>query len=125
MKLKILPPHLRNKKRYLAFEVISEKAISRDEVISLMWGAAGNMYGACGVSRFDLWIVKIWHCTISGQNVIKGILRCNRGEVDSLRSIFPLINYFKGKRVVFHTLGVSGTIKSATKKFIIKSRKRI
>ncbi len=118
MKLKILPPHLRNKKRYLAFEVLSEKPLGRDEVISLIWGAAGSLYGSCGVSRFDLWVVKVWKCNSSGRNVIKGILRCNRGEVTSIRSVFPLINRFKGKRVVFHTLGVSGTIKSARRKFI-------
>ncbi len=118
MKLKILPPHLRNKKRYLAFEVLSEKPLNRDEVISLIWGASGSLYGSCGVSRFDLWVVKVWKCNSSGQNIIKGILRCNREEVDSIRSVLPIINHFKGKRVVFHTLGVSGTIKSARRKFI-------
>jgi ribonuclease P/MRP protein subunit POP5 len=118
MKLKILPPHLRNKKRYMAFEVLSENSLSRDEIISLIWGAAGSLYGSCGVSRFDLWVVKVWKCNSSGQNVIKGILRCRREEVVRVRSIFPIINRFKGKRVVFHTLGVSGTIKSARRKFI-------
>lgn len=118
MKLKILPAHLRNKKRYLAFELLSEKFLNREEVISLIWGAVGDMYGACGASRFDLWVVKVWHCNVPGQNLIKGILRCNRGEVDSLRSVVPIIDRFKGKRVVFHTLGVSGTIKSAVEKFI-------
>ncbi len=39
-------------------------------------------------------------------------------QSDSIRSIFPLINHSKGRRVVFHTLGVSGTIKSAKRKFI-------
>ncbi|MEN6591619.1 MAG: ribonuclease P [Methanobacteriaceae archaeon] len=118
MKLKILPPHLRNKKRYLAFEVRSQNPLTRDEVISLIWGAAGGLYGSCGVSRFDLWVVKVWKCNSSGQNITKGILRCRREEVDRVRSVFPVINRFKGKRVVFHTLGVSGTIKSARRKFI-------
>jgi ribonuclease P/MRP protein subunit POP5 len=118
LKLKILPPHLRNKKRYLAFEVLSEKPINREEVISLIWGAAGGLYGSCGVSSFDLWVVKIWPCKSREQNIVKGILRCSREEVSTVRSIFPLINRYKGKRVVFHTLGISGTIKSAKSKFI-------
>ena len=118
MKLKILPPHLRNKKRYLAFEVISERPLSRDEVISLIWGGAGSLYGSCGVSRFDIWVVKVWRCNSSRRNVMKGILRCNRDEVSQVRSVFPIINHFKGKRVVFHTIGVSGTIKAARRKFI-------
>lgn len=114
----MLPPHIRNKKRYLSFEVQSEKPLNRDEVISLIWGAAGGLYGSCGVSSFDLWVVKVWKCNSSEHSVIKGILRCNREEVTSIRSFFPFINHFKGKRVVFHTLGVSGTIKSARRKFI-------
>lgn len=118
MKLKILPSHLRNKKRYLAFEVLSEKPLNREEVMALIWGGAGSLYGSCGVSRFDLWVVKVWKCKSTGENVIKGILRCNRDEITSVRSIFPIINRFKGKRVVFHTLGVSGTIKAARRKFI-------
>jgi ribonuclease P/MRP protein subunit POP5 len=118
LKFKILPTHLRNKKRYLAFEVLSEKPLDREDVISLIWGAAGGLYGSCGVSRFDLWVIKVWTCSSSKQNWVKGILRCSRDEVDTVRSIFPLINWFKGKRVVFHTLGISGTIKSAKSKYI-------
>jgi ribonuclease P/MRP protein subunit POP5 len=121
LKLKILPPHLRNKKRYLAFEALSENSLNHEEVISLIWGAAGNLYGSCGVSQFDLWVVKVWQCRLSRQNAVKGILRCNRDAVGSIRSIFPLINHSKGGRVVFHTLGVSGTIKSAKRKFIKQS----
>lgn len=84
----------------------------------MIWSAAGNLHGSAGVSRLDLWVVKVWKCNSSDENVIKGILRCNREETSSVRSVFPFINRFKGKRVVFHTLGVSGTIKSARRKFI-------
>jgi len=121
LKLKILPPHLRNKKRYLAFEVLSDDSLNREEVISMIWGAAANLHGSCRVSQFDLWVVMVWQCGLTGQNAVKGILRCNRDSVDSIRSIFPLINHFKGIKVVFHTLGVSGTIKSAKRKFIKQS----
>lgn len=124
MKLKILPPHLRNKKRYLTFEVISQTPLNRDEVISILWGALGEMYGACGAGRLDLWVIKVWNVHhhgkngIPGENAMKGIVRCNREEVRLVRSIIPSITHFKGNRVVFHTLGISGTINSAMKKFI-------
>ncbi len=118
MKLKILPPHLRNKKRYLAFEVISQKPLTREDVIYLIWEAAAGLYGACGTSNFDLWVVKIWNCDVPHKNVLKGMLRCNRAEIDAVRAIIPNITRFKGGKVVSHTLGISGTIKSSTKKFI-------
>lgn len=113
MKLKILPPHLRNKKRYITFEVISLQPLTREDVISLIWEAALDFYGACGTGDFDLWVVKVWNCDIPGKNVIRGMLRCNREKVNEVRSVFPTITRFKGDRVVFHTLGTSGTIKSA------------
>ena len=51
MKLKILPTHLRQKKRYLAFQAISEIPLERDDVISLILGASGDLYGAYGTSK--------------------------------------------------------------------------
>lgn len=118
MKLKILPPTLRNDKRYISFEAISEIPLNRDDIISLVWESSLNFHGECKTSKFDLWIMKIWKIESEDNNVIKGIIQCNRDEINSVRAIIPLITKFRGKRVVFHTLGISGTIKSAIKKFI-------
>ncbi len=118
MKLKILPPTLRNDKRYLSFEAISEIPLNRDDVISLVWEASLNFHGECKTSKFDLWIMKVWKIESKDINVIKGIIQCNRDEVSSVRAAVLLIAKFKGRKVVFHTLGISGTIKSAIKKFI-------
>lgn len=118
MKLKILPPTLRTNRRYISFEAISELPLGREDVISLMWEASLNFHGECKTSKFDLWITKIWKIESKDRNVIRGIIQCNRDEVNSVRTAILLINRFKGKNVVFHTLGISGTIKSAIKKFI-------
>lgn len=124
-KLKILPPTLRDKKRYIAFEVISQGSLGREDIISLMLDGSLYLYGACGTGKFDLWVVKLWRCRINESSLeyikehrMKGILRCRREEVDSVRAVIPTINNFRGKPVVFHTLGISGTIKSAIKNFI-------
>lgn len=119
MKLKILPPTLRVKKRYIAFEVMSQLPLTREDVIALIWEGSQDLYGACGTGRFDLWIVKVWNCNSNNhESIMKGILRCNRDELQSVRAILPTITKFRGRRVVFHTLGISGTIKSAIKNFI-------
>jgi ribonuclease P/MRP protein subunit POP5 len=124
-KLKILPPSIRDKKRYIAFEVISQGSLGREDIISLLLDGSMYLYGACGTGRFDLWVLKLWRCeTIENsqeginEHIMKGILRCRRGEVDYVRAVIPTINNFRGKPVVFHTLGISGTIKSAIKNFI-------
>ena len=119
MKLKILPPTLRNDKRYISFEAVSEVPLSREDVIPLVWEASLNFHGECKTSKFDLWIMKVWPTKLSNdKNVMKGIIQCNRDEVSSVRAAILLITKFKGKRVVFHTLGISGTIKAGIKKFI-------
>ncbi len=118
MKLKILPTHLRDKKRYLAFEATSEIPLQRDDVISLVTESSGNLYGACGASQLGLWVVKVWNYPEPGKNMVKGIIRCNRDEVDRARAVIPTITKFHGKRVVFQTLGISGTIKAAITNFI-------
>lgn len=118
MKLKILPSTLRKDKRYISFESISSNYLSRDDVISLLWESSLNFYGECGTSNFDLWIMKLWTFQSSPEFRIKGIIQCNRDEVSKVRAALLLITKFKGKPVVFHTLGISGTIKTAIKKFI-------
>ena len=119
MKLKILPPTLRNDKRYISFEAVSEVLLSKEDVIPLVWEASLNFHGECKTSKFDLWIMRVWSTESSyNKNIIKGIIQCNREEVSSVRAAILLIAKFKGKRIVFHTLGISGTIKAGIKKFI-------
>jgi len=119
MKLKILPPTIRNKKRYIAFEAISEVPLGREDVISMFWESSLQFFGECKTSEFKLWIMKIWDFgSFNDKNRIKGIIQCNRDEIEGVRASILLINKFKGKPVVFHTLGISGTIKAAIKKYI-------
>jgi ribonuclease P/MRP protein subunit POP5 len=118
MKLKILPTHLRDKKRYLAFQAFSEIPLERDDVISMVTESSGNLYGACGTSQLGLWVVKVWNYPAHEKNMVRGIIRCNRDELKRARAVIPTITKFRGKRVVFQTLGISGTIKAAITNFI-------
>ena len=118
MKLRILPTHLRDKKRYLAFQAFSEIPLQRDDVISMFTESSGNLYGACGTSQLGLWVVKVWNYPAPEKNMVRGIIRCNREEVDRARAVIPTITNFRGKRVVFQTLGISGTIRAAITNFI-------
>ncbi|AXV36920.1 MAG: ribonuclease P [Methanobacteriaceae archaeon] len=120
MKLKILPSSLRDKKRYIAFEAISESYLNRDDIISVIWENSLNLYGECGTSNFDLWVMKVWNKKEKHLKnyYIKGVIQCKREEVDRVRAVIAIVTKYRGKRVVFHTLGISGTVKSATEKFI-------
>lgn len=123
-KLKILPPTLRDKKRYISFEVICQGHLNREDVISMVLDGSLYLHGSCGTAKSDIWVVKFFECPYknnddgANEHRMKGILRCRRGEVDSVTAVLPTITKFRGKSIVFHTLGISGTIKSATKNFI-------
>ncbi|MCK9152066.1 Rpp14/Pop5 family protein [Methanobacterium alcaliphilum] len=126
MKLKILPPTIRGPKRYIAFEVISQKSINRDDLVSIIWDSCLKLHGECETSRFRLWLMRLWTCPSVDQGnnyknndfYMKGILQCNRKDEEKVRAAMCLTHQYKGKRVVFYTLGLSGTIRSATQKFI-------
>ncbi|NYB53031.1 MAG: ribonuclease P [Methanobacteriaceae archaeon] len=118
MKLKILPSHLRDKKRYLAFQAYSEIPLEKEDIIKLVQDASNDLYGACGTSKMGLWVIKVWNCPSDDKITIKGIIRCRRDEIEATRALIPTITSFRGKRVVFMTLGISGTIKGAITNFI-------
>ena len=124
-KLKILPPTMRDKKRYISFELIFQGHMSREDVINTITDASLYLHGSCGTGKFDLWVVKLWNCSKKNtpndhdvEKHMKGIIRCRKEEIDSVRAVLPTITKFRGNNVVFHTLGISGTIKSAIKNFI-------
>ena len=58
-KLKILPPTLREKKRYIAFNLYSETKIKRDEIITFLWNNLINIYGEIESSKINLWLINV------------------------------------------------------------------
>jgi ribonuclease P/MRP protein subunit POP5 len=118
-KLKILPPTLRGNKRYISFEVISQNSLFRDDLINIIWDSCLKLHGECETSKFRLWMMKMWNCSSDEHKFfLKGVLQCNRGDEEKVRAALCLVYHYKGNRVVFHTLGLSGTIRAATQNFI-------
>ena len=119
MKLKILPPTLRINKRYIVFEFISQKQINKSELIKIIWNNCLYYHGELETSKFRLWLMRKWDCkSLNDSYMIKGIIQCDRDYVEKVKSALCLANNFNNNKIVFHTLGVSGTIKSASQKFI-------
>ncbi|TQD26256.1 Rpp14/Pop5 family protein [Methanolobus vulcani] len=110
--MKVLPPTMRENKRYLAFELIAEgnSIISRDELIREIFSASGSLLGDFGSSECNIWLFAF--------DNNKGVISCNREHVSQARAVMATITNVKGKRVLFHVLGVSGTVLGATKKYL-------
>jgi ribonuclease P/MRP protein subunit POP5 len=103
-------PTLREKKRYLAFEVMSEKTINRQELVREILNSMISIYGDKGAGEINPSLM-----SFDGKY---GILRCERERRLETRAGLGCINNIHGIRVCIIILGISGTIKGATEKFI-------
>ncbi|MCD6368093.1 MAG: ribonuclease P protein component 2 [Candidatus Aenigmarchaeota archaeon] len=112
-KPKILSPTLREKKRYLAFEVISESKLEFEEILNAFWHSLLNLCGEIGTANTNIWFVKdMWN-----ENSQRGVIRCRHDTVEYVRSALALIDRIGDSRVIINTLGVSGTMKVVKRKF--------
>jgi ribonuclease P/MRP protein subunit POP5 len=106
-------PTLRDKKRYIAFEAASERTITRQALIYEILSSAATLFGDAGCSEINPRLM-----SFDGRY---GIVRCAREKTQQVRAALACINNAKGIRVSILVLGISGTIKGATEKFIQKT----
>ncbi|MEM5834580.1 MAG: Rpp14/Pop5 family protein [Candidatus Aenigmatarchaeota archaeon] len=106
-KLKILPPTLREKERYIAFQIISEEPISYSDLENALWESALDFFGEHGISRTGLWLIK----NLYNEKEQLGVLRTNSKSVTKAIVCLSLIPRLGDVRIVPKILRVSGTIK--------------
>lgn len=113
-KPKILSPTLREKKRYIAFQVISEHKILLSDLTNAIWHSMLSFLGELTTAHTKMWIMK----DLYDEEKQTGIIRCSHVTVEHVRSALALIQRIGDTRIAIKILGVSGTIKSAKRKFI-------
>ncbi len=87
------------RRRYIAFRVVGPRAFTRDEILSALRSLDGN-----------LWLVS-FHDS-------KGLVRStNIGKEGAIRSLNS-IRLIGGESVEVSTLGTSGTIRAAARKYL-------
>ena len=110
-KLAPLLPSLKEKRRYLVFEVLTEGKISfeetKDAISQEFTGFLGRLYGAkAGIEFLPDWQEQ------------KGILRVAHTYLDHAKAALALIRKINKKEVIVTSIGVSGTLNKARNKFI-------
>jgi len=114
-KLKPILPSLREKKRYLVFEVISKKQI--DDVSAIydaVHSSAIELLGNLDTSKAGIMFLKDKY----NQNLQRGLIRVNNRYVDHLRSALLMIEKINNDDVIFRSVGVSGILNKAEKKYL-------
>jgi len=107
---------LRTKRRYIALEVIGASKVSESEVITQTIRAHARYAGEKAFHKASPWVIEF------DEESQTGIVRCNLGGLDDLRSSLALITQIHGEPVIFRSIGISGTIKACKDKFIRKSK---
>ena len=108
--LKIIAPTLREKNRYIYFQVISEEGeeFSYPDLESAVWNTMLDFLGEEGVSKTSIWLLKdSWDSKKQ-----TGVIRCNHKSVQDVVASLGLIDRLGDNRITFKILKVSGTIKS-------------
>lgn len=113
-KLKPLPPSQREKKRYLAFEIISDGRFSFAEASRAIWDGMLSFLGITGTAAAGIWLLADKYDEDRGQ----GILRLNHAHMDEARGALSLITAIRNEPVIVRSLGASGVLKKAVERYI-------
>lgn len=106
--MKGLPPALRKKKRYIAFEIFSEKDVEDKRLFEAVRETMMSLFGE----------LKFLGLELKHFDGRKGILMCYRESLKDVKFGLNLVNEVDGVRIAVRILGVSGTIKSCVRKFL-------
>lgn len=103
-----LSPSLRQKKRYVAFEVLAEHALPREELAQEVGQVLNTFLGQWGRAKASPMLLKEkFH-----QN--RFIIKINHQYVDELKAALLLSKKVKNQPVIIRSVITSGTLKKAS-----------
>jgi ribonuclease P/MRP protein subunit POP5 len=103
----MLKPTLRDRNRYIVFEILGEGRFDRRDVVNVIWSHLLRLYGEVGAAGASLWVMDY---DMEGG---RGIIKVNHGGVSMIRSAMALVKSIRGDRAVLNVTLVSGTLKKA------------
>ena len=99
-----LLPSLRQKKRYVLFEIISTDTFGSEDVSKSVLAAVRDFLGVLGVAKSGpIWVKERFKPPFF-------VIRVNHMFVDELKSAVVLIKKIKNSPVIIRSVAVSGTL---------------
>lgn len=108
-----LPAALRERRRYLIFEVLSGSKLSFGDVVEAVWNSIEEFIGELETGKASVWVVKDLY---DSENQ-RGAVKVSNKYVEEVRASLSLIKEINDEKVIFSVLGVTGTLKSARSKY--------
>ena len=114
-KLKPVLPSLREKKRYLVFEVISKEKINdAGQVSDAIWHYSLQFLGQLGTAKAGLMVLNNkWDSKLQ-----RGIIKVGHKHVDAVKAALVLAEKINDNDVIFRSIGVSGILRKAENRFL-------
>ena len=114
-KIKPVLPSLREKKRYLVFEIVSKQPIKDFSAISkAIWKSLLDLSGVLGASRAGIWLLS----DKFNKDEQKGIIKVNHKHADLLKAALCTIKQINGNDVIVRSMGMSGILKK-TERYLL------
>ena len=110
--IKPLLPSLKEKRRYLVYQAITETPTTLEETRQAIQEETQTFLGKLGAAKAGLVFLDDWHDQ-------KGILRIATPAVDQIKTALFMIRKINKKEAILTTKGVSGTLNQARNKFIV------
>lgn len=113
-KLKPLSPTLKEKKRYLVFEVIAKRNLSVSKVKDTLYKTIHTVLGLLDSAKAGIKFLDNRY----DEKTNKGILKVNHKYVDSLKFALMHTTKIGETKVIVKSHGVSGILKKAINNYI-------
>ncbi len=119
-RLKAILPSLKEKKRYLVYEIESEPKLSFSECSKALAYAYFSFMGNLGVAEAGIMNLK----EMFDYGLQRGIIRAKNNSLDKLRASFCLLGSYGGKRISIRSVAASGSLKKAYNCFLLAKPKK-
>jgi ribonuclease P/MRP protein subunit POP5 len=110
---KLLPTE-RDKKRYLVFEVISDREIAVEDAYREIRQSYLRLFGQIDLARSKMTLIK----ERMNSRIRKGVIRINNLFSDKLRLSLAFVVQVKEDPAIIRSAGASGILKKACEKFM-------
>ncbi|HII16132.1 MAG TPA: hypothetical protein HA362_07540 [Nanoarchaeota archaeon] len=111
MKIKAMIPSMREKKRYIAFEVLSDRPVSREDAVREIKATMAKFIGELGMAKAGVIFLPDWSAN-------KGVFRVGNRHVDEAKAALALVKAIGGASAIVKSVGVSGILNKSRKKYI-------
>lgn len=107
--MKSLLPSLKEKKRYIAFDIISDKNLKQDDIEGVIYSNCKDFIGNLNYAKAGINIL-----SELGSNK-KGVIRVSNKYTDHVKSALMMIREINKNKVIVKSTKVSGVLKNLKK----------